>query len=228
MLTQALDHYSQFRAGWGPCPEYRIVLEKTLRLTINSEKKENPRQNDHRWHLGWKWMNRWVLLQIKRTRNPEMWLEECTLTSPPLSHMSLTCRGRPGELYPLLHEAQPSNSCWQSCLSPNHPITWRTNTWMWNIRKAAAFHTFQELKKTPSELILQTKNASKVVWVWQWVQLVDCEWRLLTKILNKIILSRFTLDPILSWTWSLIKSQMANIPVRTQRGSKTKRFVPPM
>lgn len=40
-----------------------------------------------------------------------------------VSHMSLTCRERPGLLYPLLHEAQPWNSCWQSCLSPNHPLT---------------------------------------------------------------------------------------------------------
>lgn len=41
----------------------------------------------------------------------------------PLSHMSLTCQERPAALYPLLPEAQPSNSCWQSCLSPNQPLT---------------------------------------------------------------------------------------------------------
>lgn len=48
---------------------------------------------------------------------------------PFLSQMSLTCRECPGQLYHLLHEPQPLNSCWQSCLSPNQPLTWWTNTY---------------------------------------------------------------------------------------------------
>lgn len=72
-----------------------------------------------------------------------MWKDwKCTLTNQTLSHMSLTFRGSPGEFYPLLHEAQPSNSCWQSCLSANHQLTWWTNTRVWNIWEAAEFNAF--------------------------------------------------------------------------------------
>lgn len=102
-----------------------------------------------------------------------MWYDwKCTLTSPPLSQMSLTCQGRPGELYPLLHEAQPSNSCWQSCWSATHPLTWWTNTRMvWNI-------------------------------VMSVIRNLDSEWRLLLKYYMELDFVESQKDPILSWTWT--------------------------
>lgn len=142
MLTQASDHYSQLRAGWGPCPDNTINRMQTFWkvftwLTIIGEKQKLHKYQ--RFHLDWKRMNWWVqclfLLQIKRAKIPQwggyeeiVWYNwKCTLTSPPLSQMSLTCRGRPVALYLLLHEPQPLNSCWQSCLSPHHPLTWWAN-----------------------------------------------------------------------------------------------------
>lgn len=53
-------------------------------------------------------------------------LPEMHIPKPTLSNMSLTCQGRPEELYLLQHEVQPLNSCWQSCSSANHPLTYNT------------------------------------------------------------------------------------------------------
>lgn len=116
--------------------------------------------------------------------------------------MSLTCRGRCGGLYPLLHEAQPSNSCWQSCLSPNHPLTCQTNHGCQTLEKDAKVVHISVIKRN-----IWTHTANQKASVKLLVQLVHCEWMLLSKISSKIRLSWLTLDPFLSWTWALIQSK---------------------
>lgn len=79
---------------------------------------------------------------VTRILGNHMVLLKHSLTIPPLTRESLTCQGCPGKLYCLLHEPQPSNSCWQSCLSPNHPLIWTTNKQMWELIKILQLSSF--------------------------------------------------------------------------------------
>lgn len=152
MLTQASPHYSQFRAGWGPCPGYRIVLAKDLgelsRLKITGGSFSMGENTEEKWLQTHHWWEGKV--ENESLWNHMMWLE-VKVNQAVVSHMSLTCRGRPGEFYPLLYEPQPWNSCWQSCLSASRPLTWWTNTKMWNIWKTSACQAFQQRQQTNTD-----------------------------------------------------------------------------
>lgn len=150
MLTQASAQYLQFRRGWGPCPGNRIVLVKALELLswltiiccFSHERKNKTITDEEKWLK----MNELTVYEVKylfQLKDPQRFSQTNQLkmhnttgsTQSTMSQMSLTCQGCPGELYPLLHEAQPSNSCWQSCFSANRPLTWWTDTRMGNTER---------------------------------------------------------------------------------------------
>lgn len=119
----------QFRAEWGTCPGNRIILAKALEalswLTIISCFFSMSETNRKIWinsSSGFVCLSSRVIWSLWN----HLMLPEMHIPKPTLSNMSLTCQGRPEELYLLQHEVQPLNSCWQSCSSANHPLTYNT------------------------------------------------------------------------------------------------------